>query len=198
MKSIPGNNAGPHWKNGLLNDLAFIRRKKRYPFSKKTVPATAILVLSILYICRTVWMAVIVRKTENTALMLFAGAMMIIILFSGIVRFWYALRFSSVSTPFFANDNVKLLKDFLSYQQLNIYRHPEAPEVFQIISRPLGNNDEKREVMIFIADDKRILINSHFTNQKWFISSTSRNSGSMARNLAKWIVDNRTTEIMVM
>ncbi len=105
----------------------------------------------------------------------------------GVANSYYnILRFKSIRTPFFANENMRLVEEFLRSQQLNLYRHPQAPEVFQILSRPLGNT-EQREVMIFIANDKCILINSHFINTKWTISPQSRNYRNMASRLKEWL-----------
>jgi len=109
------------------------------------------------------------------------------------------LKFARVPTPFFGNENRKLLEDFLQSQQLAVYRHPQAPEVYQIISKPLGNSSyEMREVMIFIADDKRILINSHFVDQTFSaFTPPSRNYRKMANRLKEWIKIHCSTNLQI-
>ncbi|MCW3122558.1 MAG: hypothetical protein JWQ38_2050 [Flavipsychrobacter sp.] len=169
-----------------MDDLVFIKKHLRYPMSKKTLPATAFIALSLFFIFRTLWLTVLIEQRGNIWTGVFLAAMMVIAFASGVMRYWRTLKFRSIPTPYFANENIKLIDSFLRVQQLNLYRHPKAPEVFQILSRAMGNSAQ-REVMIFIADDKRILINSHFTNQKWLISPASKNAGQMAGQLKEWI-----------
>ena len=189
MKSLPGNNAGAQWNNSLLDDLVFIKKNLRYPMSKKTLPSAALIGILLFFISRTLWMTMLTGMHGHVAVAIFLGVMMGIIFLSGILRYYRTLQFRSIPTPYFAAENMKLIDTFLRMQQLNLYRHPRAPEVFQILSRPLGNS-EQREVMIFIADDKRILINSHFINQKWIISAASKNTNGMARQLKQWLLKN--------
>lgn len=186
MKSLPGNNTGPQWNNSLLDDLVFIKQHLRYPISKKTLPSAALIGISLFFISRTLWMTMLTGVRGHVAVAIFLGVMMAIIFASGIMRYYSTLKFRIIPTPYFATENMKLIETFLRMQQLNLYSHPKAPEVFQILSRPLGNS-EQREVMIFIADDKRILINSHFINQKWVLSAGSKNANGMARQLQQWI-----------
>jgi hypothetical protein len=58
-----------------------------------------------------------------------------------------------------------------------------------IISRNLDAdpNREFREVMVFIADDQQILINSHFTGSKFSITPPSRNYRKMSKMLQQWL-----------
>jgi hypothetical protein len=189
MKSLPGNKTGPQWNNSLFDDLAFIKQHLRYPMSKKTLPSAALIGILLFFISRALWMTMLTGLHGHVAVTIFLGVMMAIIFVSGIQRYYGTLRFHSIPTPYFATENLKLVETFLRMQQLNLYRHPKAPEVFQILSRPLGNS-EQREVMIFIADDKRILINSHFINQKWVLSAASKNANGMARQLQQWISQN--------
>lgn len=193
MKSISGGSSDPKWEHSLYNDLSFIKQHLRYRISKKTVPATAILAMILFFASRTIWMAFLASKMQDVVMSLFVVLMMCIVLATGIRRYWRTLWFRKIETPYYAADNIKLIDDFLRSQQLNIYRHPRAPEVFQIVSMPIGKDETKREVMIFIADDKCILVNSHFTNQKWTIPAQSNNAARMAKQLEAWVVGLRQT-----
>ncbi len=103
------------------------------------------------------------------------------------VRYLGVLKFREIKTGYHLIANIALLKKFMQVQQLAFSVHPDAPEVYQIISKNISTNkDETREVMLFIADDKRILINSHFVGNLT-ISLPSRNYNEMCKRLAAWI-----------
>jgi hypothetical protein len=187
MKAIPENSPGPQWNNKLLDDLVFIKKHLRYPISKKTIPSVFLIAIFIGFAFRMATVTLLVNhKGGHTALSWFFAIMIMVIFGSGILSYLHTLRFKSIPTSFFAVENMRSVEKFLKSQQLNTYRHPKAPEVFQIVSRPLGHT-EQREVMIFIADDKRILVNSHFINQKWSLNTSSRNARKMANRLAGWL-----------
>jgi len=59
--------------------------------------------------------------------------------------------------------NLEVFKD----HHFAVGRHPQMPEVFQILSKNISSLNDAREVVIFIADDKRILVNSHFINGRF-------------------------------
>jgi hypothetical protein len=186
MKAIPGNNEGPQWNNKLLEDLVFIKKHGRYPLSKKTIPSAILLAVFVYLGSRMILTVMIISHKSNLATTWLIAAFLGISFISIILRYWRTLHFKTIPTPFFADENRKLIDEFLRSQQLNVYRHPNAPEVLQILSRALGNS-QQREVMIFIADDKRILINSQFINQKWTLNPQSRNYRLMANRLREWL-----------
>ncbi len=187
MKTLPLDHTAPHWKNSLLNDLVFIKKHLRYPINKRTIPAALSAVLILFFAVRVIWTALFASGRVHYGAGWFLAGTLLIVAIARISRYWRSLRFLAIPTPFFANENRKQIEDFLRWQQLNVYRHPQAPDVFQILSRPRNSNSPQREVMIFIADDKRILINSHIINQKWSIAPPSRNAGNMAAMLYKWL-----------
>jgi hypothetical protein len=182
MNAIPGNNASPQWNSTLLNDLVFIKKHLRYRLSRR------IFLFIILLI--SAWGLIYTRlmSNNNISVSLWIGmAAMILSSMVAIYNAYSVLKFKSIPTGFSGTENAKLIEDFLRSRQLNLYRHPQAPDVFQILSRPLGNKADQREVMIFIADEGRILINSHFINQKWTRSPQSRNYKRMAKELKEWL-----------
>jgi len=71
---------------------------------------------------------------------------------------------------------------------LALSRLDKAPEVFQIISKNVtASKNEIREVVIFVADDKRILINSHFVGKKAAFTYPSHHYKQMVTQLAKFV-----------
>jgi hypothetical protein len=108
----------------------------------------------------------------------------------GTYRYIQTLRFVSVHTPYDMAQNMHLVQQFLGAMHLAVFQHPEAPEVIQIISSNIhrsGDRPEQREVMVFIADDKRILVNSHFTNTRFTLVQSAGNYKKMAAGLQKWV-----------
>lgn len=190
MKSIPSPGSDPKWSNHLLNDLLFIKKHLRYPISKRTIPSIFLIAVVLYYIFRLVFISAVANARPNSPVNWMIAALMVLLVVTSVYRYLRTLRFTAIPTPFFANENSKLVEEFLLSQQLAIYRHPQSPEVFQIASRPLGNSTDQREVMVFIADDKRILINSHFINQRFVLNTASRNYKMMVKMLRQWLAAN--------
>ena len=187
-KQLDEGQGSHQWHSSLFTDLAFIRKHLRYPLSKKTLPSLLVVSALLFLVFRLGFITVLLSKAHNAVVFWFLIGLVGVTVGVTIYRYWVMLRFTVISTPFFVAENSKLLEAFLVAQQLRLYRHPNAPEVYQIMSRPLGNTrTEQREVMIFIVDDKRILINSHVTGQRFAISGPSGNSRKMAHQLAAWL-----------
>ncbi len=186
MKQIDSSSQSGQWENRLLKDLSFIKKHGRYPISKKTLaPATAILFF-IVFIARFSLPLVFLNKAPNLVIALLTG--IVVFSFVRIIYGYYnTLVFKKVSTPYYLADNQVSLERFLSSQHLAFSRLESAPEVFMIMSKPITLNTEEREVMVFIADDKRILVNSHFTGRKLAISGSRKHHKQMVLALINWI-----------
>jgi hypothetical protein len=195
MRTLPTGNGDAQWENSLINDLAFIKKHLRYPLTRKTLVPSFISGIILAYMLRMAWM-IWIMHTAVTKHNFFdvMPYIMILIIALPLVFTTYAymqvLRFQAVKTVFFSAENQQLIQKFLQSQHLVIYRHPDAPEVFQIISKNINanRNKDQREIMIFIADDKRILINSHLTNVGFSFNTYSRRHyKEMAKRLQEWI-----------
>jgi hypothetical protein len=201
MKSLPISGAsGPQWNSKLLKDLIFIKKNLRFPLGKITI-----IPLLAMFPILTLSFITLSKKFSDPQRTNLAPAILVLLLLLvmpilGFLRLLSALKFKMIATPFFAVENMELLQRFLKSQHLAFHRHPDAPELFQILSRPLGNfKNEQREVMVFIADDKRILINSHFTEQKFGVAPSSKNAKRMAASLEEWLraqVQNTESAVM--
>ncbi|RYZ46815.1 MAG: hypothetical protein EOP49_22610 [Sphingobacteriales bacterium] len=124
----------------------------------------------------------------------FSGYMLFLFVFlvptvMSVRRYVDLIRFTEVPTPYFLAANMKLIQEFLKDNQLLMLRHSDAPEVFQIISRNISTVGEEREVLIFIADDRRILVNSHFTTsrRRFRMFSAPTHHREMIGKLKKWM-----------
>ncbi len=185
MKLIDKDGAEANWENAILKDLSFIKQKLRYPFSSKTIAPSLIIAFGLTLGLWLTWSTLVANS--NKGMTFFVLGLVIITITSSVVKFIRVLRFRIVDSPFFLNENINALRHFFRSQQLAFSQHPSAPEVFSIISRAIGSSGDKREVMFFIADEKRILINSHFTDQKFTLTPPSGHSRQMAKRLQKWL-----------
>lgn len=199
MKALPSHSESTEWQSQLLHDLSFIKKHKRYPFKRMTLMPLFLSAVLLAFLLR-VLLLFILAKDHNIYRGIFAVFIVGIPTVASLIRYVGLVRFFAVPTPFFLNDNMRLLQEFLQEQHLLTFRHPEAPEVFQIISRNISATDEEREVLIFIVDDKRILINSHFTSsRKWFkfiIAPTHHKQ--MVTMLSDWIARRPSGSVEVM
>lgn len=174
------------WESRLLNDLVYIKKHGRYPLNRRTILPVGGILLFIFFILRFAWPVLLLGKDSALVPYMIVGVGLLGIS-SVILRYINVLKFRRLTTPLHLQGNISLLMEFFKNQHLAFTQHPEAPEIFMILSRPLGGNDDNREVMIFIADDRQVLVNSHFTNQKFTVTPPSRQYKQMAARLHKWI-----------
>lgn len=190
MRTIEsGNTNNNQWNNELIRDLAFIKKKLRYRLSKKIILKSAGIGFVFVLLIRLgsmLWLVDSSKAFQNPIMWVLLIALGAAILFP-IISYIQVLRFKAIPTPYFSTENQEIIKQFLASMQLALYRHPEAPEVFQIMSKNMNTSkNEQREVMVFIADDKRILVNSHYTGNGFNIIPPSHNYRQMTKQLQKF------------
>lgn len=196
MKHLDSPHQKANWQNELLKDLNFIKQHKRYPMGKRTISPALLSGLLLLVIIRIGWPLIFFSGSpappeQKSVLQWSLTAIIVVFMAITIYQAIRVLKFDELKTPFFLQQNVVLLHKFFTQNRLAYTQHPEAPEVFMIISRNLDANtkNDYREVMVFIADDNQILVNSHFTGKKFNITPPSRNYKRMARELQQWLND---------
>ncbi len=180
------------WGKDIVKDLAFIKKHKRYPFNKKTITPATITSLCALLIAR-ISLPIFFSTTSNSSYLHWMSTLIIIAMILAIVlQYKRVMSFDEIGSPYSEKEHIMLVKKFLSFKQLAFTQHTEAHEVFIIISKNLNTNPKKeyREVMVFIADDKRILVNSHFVGNRFSIAPPSGNYKKMAAELHKWLNTN--------
>jgi hypothetical protein len=189
MKLLDQHEADAQW-DSLVADLAFIKKHLRYPIGRKTMAPLLMIGIILAIMSR---MFAFVFFAAHAHQYIFSHPQVIVvfaILLFCIFIVWYIqlLRFVSIQTPYTLAGNMQLLQQFLSSQNLAFARHPKAPEVFQIMSKNMNEfKGEQREIMIFIADDKRILVNSYFIQKGFSITPTTRHYRQMANRLRNWV-----------
>lgn len=188
QKRISTNQEDAKWNSRLIKDLVFIKQKLRYPLRRMTVmPLIGVLLFSG-FVLRYIFLAFYLQKTVGIATVFLIGVILIPLII-GIRRYIDIIYFKPLATGFPFIKNMQLLEAFLKEEQLVVFRHPESPGIYQIISKNISAVGDEREVMIFIADDNRILINSHFTtSRKWNnFSVNATHKKEMVRLLKKWL-----------
>lgn len=182
-KALPQNSGSqPEWDSNLIKDLTFIKQNLRYPINKKQLlPGFFLLVLIL---CFLLTISLMMQRQHGAGDFLIIGLQVIVAIII-VRRTFESLKFISIPTPFTLADNIKILQDFLESQHLIVFRHPEAPEVFQIISRNIDAFKDVREILVFIADDSRILINSHFTSSTQNMAKHHKQMAQMLTNYIK-------------
>ena len=189
MKQLRSGTGKADWDNELISKLGFIKRKLRYPVSRYTILPVAAMSMMLPVSSLLIYLTIAGRRTNDHRH--WPQVMMIsFVLMAGFIaarRYWQALNFTAIPTPYFNTDNQIILQRFLQDQHLAFARHPEAPEVFQIMSRNISALKEEREIVVFIADDRRILINSHFTQTGTNFAIGTPHHLQMAGMLQAWM-----------
>lgn len=195
------NPESAHWHSPLLHDISFIKKHLRYPVNKKTIwPIIWIIFssLSIFFVAAIIFITNSRRyqKLElsiHSLMPFFVVGLVLFVVGITIYRRLQSFRFISLKSNFIVSDNIKLIGQFLLKQNIAFYHNPDAAEVFQISSTILNKESGQREIMVVIADDNRILINSHFTVQTGDRGLQQYSTGAhkkMAKDLMKWLKDN--------
>lgn len=189
MKSLENPNDKADWESSLLSDISFIKTKKRYPFNKKTLTPASISALVWVLLLRTSFLLIMGSKSSNPYVIWTMYGSVVLLALIVLYQYFKVLKFDTISTQYHLNKNTALLKKFFTTNNLAFTQHDDASDVFMIISRNLNSNPNKeyREVMVFIADDKQILVNSHFTGNKFSITPPSRNFRKMSKELKHWL-----------
>ncbi len=181
---------GPR-SNGVYEDLDFIKKKLHYPLRRRLlVPLLAwILPLLALYgfSLARIWGA----GNPADSRRYYMGVLPVIftiITLVGLSRYGATLRFSTLYTGLDKIRTRNLVAAFLEAQQVAVITHPMSKDIFQIVSTPVSSRSgDMREVMVLIADEGRILVNSHFANNTLMMVPPARLRKHMEGALKKWI-----------
>jgi hypothetical protein len=148
MKTIEsGNVNSTQWNNELIRDLAFIKKHLRYRLSKKIIlKSTGIGFIFVLLIRlgSMLWLVDRSKVFQNPIMWFLLIVLAAAILFP-IISYIQVLKFKAIPTPYFSTENQEIIKQFLLSMQLALSRHPEAPEVFQIMSKNMSKEKRSKE-----------------------------------------------------
>ncbi len=152
------------------DDLAFIRRKLRYPINsfRKIFPFIFFIffmaVFSFIYY-ELLHQGTFARSKILPQLFPFFISGGIITL--AVIRYTRSFFFEKLTTGLSTADNIRLLESFFSHQQLRHHTMPAYPDVLMINS-VMNSNGSEQEIVVFIATDNIILVNSHISTSNIF------------------------------
>lgn len=189
MKQLENGTPANGFSEALIGQLGFIRKHRRYPFSRRTLlPLLTVLATAPLLLGFALFMFRNAPKNQSSGQwlpLLFLA--MCVPAVAAALRFRKSLRFAEIRSKQDLGGNMLMLERFLRESRFAYSRHPEAPEVFSIVSTPIRAMNGEREVVIFVADSGRILINSHFTMSRYRAFIGQVRYAELARNLEAWI-----------
>lgn len=187
MKQLATPQTRASWNSQFIEQLEFIKKHLRFPFKGRSMWTTLIFLGIIPGMCVIIYALMFLESNSSTPVFWFLPVMIFTFLVV-IRRYLRTLRFRPVPALPSATENIRLLLSFLQHHHFAYHQHPIAPEVFQIISRNISASGEDREVLVFIADEGRILLNSHFTQSGSKLTMGTSHVREMAKDLRQFIV----------
>jgi hypothetical protein len=176
----------PIWDKQPTTNLQFIKSNLRYPLSFKNTASILFSLVSLVLTAVIVLLSYLYIDTNSKSFYFF-WILAIIPFIITFIRAKQALYFLPLQTNKSITENQELISKFLQQQQLMVYKHQTLPQLFQIISKPLSASSKQREVMLFIADESRILINSHYNNAGFLVITNSKLKKHMLSNFMEWL-----------
>ncbi len=190
MKSIGSATTGTDWNKSILRQLSFIKKNLRYPIDRRTGLPVALMAASLPafgIMCYALFFTKSTSHYGHRWPIYLVGAAILTVPIVAFRRYWQTLHFISVHARRDVGSNMELLRQFLTAHHFAFTRHPEAPEIFQIISRNIASLSDEREVVFFIADEGRILVNSHFTHTGYRAPVGAPHCRQIAGMLREWL-----------
>lgn len=175
------------WQDSTLNDLDYIKIHLRYPWKNGMKTPLFIGIAFALFSVVLFLLEMTVTKTDNPFIQYFLPLSSLSLAAFSISRYLKSLKFTDISTGLGKDLNQQLICSFLLEKQLLIYEHPQCPDIIQILSRPVNIHSEQREVLVFIAEENHVFINSHFTENHWISVLKNRHDKPMAKAIQQYI-----------
>jgi len=158
------------------DDITFIRRKLRYPINsiRKVVPFIFFIFFIGIYwfiYYELFQIGTIARSKVFPQLFPFFISGMIITL--AMIRYVRSLFFEKFHTGLSTADNIRLLESFFIHQQVRHHTIANYPDVL-IVNSVINSKGNEQEIVVFIATDNMILVNSHISTSNIFPRSTRK------------------------
>ncbi|RYD51093.1 MAG: hypothetical protein EOP52_11880 [Sphingobacteriales bacterium] len=195
MKQLSTSGDSASWNASLVGQLSFIRKQLRFPANRRTLTPLIAIALSSIGLSLLV-LPTLFRKSATGGLhpLWWLVSLLLLPTIVAAVRYVRNLRFIAVPAYPSQADNMRLVESFFRTYAFAYGRHPEAPEVYQMLSRNVGGKRALREVLIFVADPGRILLNSHFVGEGFGLPVSSGHSRRMARMLIQFLNEQQPNE----
>lgn len=158
----------PEKKKQIPEDYDFIKKNLRYPLRsfRRILPFFVITFITTLLFLRFVFSKPF-QSFQPLDGFLLINALSIGAMFLGAYRYWRSLFFDRLGAAMDAGTNMALLNDFLRSRHFYVHQPEGHPEVYMISSRE-DSKYRETEIVVFIAVDKAILVNSHISTANLF------------------------------
>jgi hypothetical protein len=178
-------------------DIDFIKKHFRYPLNSFQKYKSFIVFLVMIIVIALIAFFLI-SKGENDSSMKsffrksipFLGAFISIIY--GFYKFYKSFFFDKIKTSFSIEDNMILLTNFFKSNHFKYYVMHDLHDVF-IMQSSLLKGSKEQEIVIFIAVDNEILMNSHICTSN-IIHQHKRKVNELVVMLEKFVAQNKNIE----
>lgn len=178
-------------KTGVYEDLDFIKKHLRYPLKRRLLMPLLVWSVPVAALCIYTALRVFSNAYTPGSSRFFIALLPLAIsipLLSGLFRYIKSFRFTQLRTGRSQADARRMLAAFFLEHGIQVVRHPVSPDIFQIVSTPVSaKTGDMREVMVLIADEGRILLNSHFANGGFILVPPALLRRNMEAKLKAWI-----------
>jgi|GEM_PF-7020944 hypothetical protein len=158
----------PTWPKHIVEDLPSIRQNLSYPFRWRTIFPLLLGLTVILFIVPVVLSLTLgdtpLAPLINVFIWISVG-ISILGWTAAIYQYRKSLVFTAVANPGTANQQLQTIQQFFATRGIMVLAHPETENIQYVVSKPVKEGSQEREVVILIADNNRILINSHFSGK---------------------------------
>jgi hypothetical protein len=154
MRLIGGVSSDKDWNSRIVAQLGFIKKHLRYPLDRNTLWPTIMVAATLPGAGILVFIMLAVKANSNYGKYWFVPILALAMLVPAVVsgrRYLQTLRFIAVPAARTLAENMLLLQRFLLHNHFAFTRHPEAPEVFQIISKSIESLKYEREVLSIVT-----------------------------------------------
>jgi hypothetical protein len=190
MKRIGNGFSEQEWNSRIVAQLSFIKKHLRYPLTGRTSRPFIFWAANFLALGFVIYTVVHANAGNHKKAYPFMVVMLFMVVLPGIsqlIRYLRTLYFTTVVARPSVATNMFLLERFFQLNNFAYARHSEAPEVFQMLSTNIRSLKGEREIVVFIADEGRILVNSHFTHSRFISPVGSARYREMAKMLSAWL-----------
>jgi hypothetical protein len=151
------------------NEIDFIKNKKRFPINKKTAFPLIAGIISIAFLIYFLLLVILLSNTKSREMELNEIILLSIVVILcttpyvfGIYKIVQNFLFKEIKTNFSIDQNRSQLIAFLKSKSIAFHHNIVSHDLVQITSSNIGDiKTDIRQVVIFVVDNQRILINSH-------------------------------------
>lgn len=186
----------PEKKEHTPEDYDFIKHRLRYPLdSFRRIFPFIFFSLVIVLIFLLIYLGKPLQLQRSLFAFIFIHGFSVTAMALGIYRYWRSLYFIRVAAAIDESTNIALLQGFLHAGRFHVHQPGGHPEVFMISSREDAQYRES-EIVVFMAVDKAILVNSHISTASLF-PHRSRQYRELLESLRAYLQQHNSSDALI-